>query len=147
MSEAAPEAGGSGWWCRTCDLPVRVTGGGGGLGPEFRRTFHLATGQEEGPGSADGADGRHIAVPTDQSPGLRAEAAKVRTEFGEWFHVTTGFGRVRVWIRQEFLPPGVILPETYYGRDADELRPQLTAALPPAGGEQVPSSSPGEAMA
>ncbi len=125
MDEAAPQAAGTGWWCRTCDEPVRLTGGGGGLEAEFRRARHLATGLEEGPGP-DGSE--HNAVPTDQSPGLRAEADRVREEFGEWFLVATGFGQVRAWLRPELLPVGAI-PATYYGRAAAELSPQLRAVL------------------
>jgi hypothetical protein len=130
-TEAAPQAP-TGWWCKTCDEPVRLTGGG-----LIRRAVHLATGLEAGPADSEGPDGKHIAVPTDQSPEIRAEAAKVSEEFGKWYLVATGFGQVRAWMRPELLPVGAI-PGTYYGRDAGELRPQLRAVLTLPGSEQVP---------
>lgn len=132
MGKAAAQAAGTGWWCKACDEQVRLTGGG-----LVRKAAHRSTGLEEGPGSPDGSDGKHIAVPTDQSPEIRAEAAEVREEFGQWFLVATGFDQVRAWMRPELLPVGTI-PGTYYGRDAGELRCQLRAVLTLPGGEQAP---------
>ena len=126
--EAAPKAPGKPWWCLTCNLRVLMTGADWG-----RRTVHLATGLEEGPGGDDGPGDTHTAIPTDQSPEIREEAAKVKAEFGKWFHVAAGDADVRAWLRAEFQPPGVIIPATYYGKDTDELRPQLRAALAVSG--------------
>ena len=123
---AIPQAAGIPFWCKTCGQPVQLTGGGG-IVPEYRKALHLATGTEEGPG---GEGGSHIAVPTDLSPVLRAEADALREEFGAYVAVSLRFGLPRATWRPDRRPPGAAdVPIT--APNCQELRARLKTVIRP----------------
>jgi hypothetical protein len=120
---AAPQAVGTGYWCKWCGEPVRLKGRN--VFPELRRAVHAATGREVGPGF--GEDGSHAAMPTDQNPVLRAEANAIQALFPE-VKVSVRFGIFRAWKRPELLPPGVTAVP-YAARTGDELLERLRVVL------------------
>jgi hypothetical protein len=115
-------AGAPWFWCRLCKEPVRLLGPG--LWPESRNAVHAATGQEKGPGHGSG--GRHLAVPVDEDPVLRAEADEVEIEFGGVFVLSVRFRIFRAEWAPACAPVGAV---HFEARSAAEMRGHLATAI------------------
>jgi hypothetical protein len=129
MGKAAPPQAATGYWCKLCKEPVRLRGPG--PDPLMKKPVHAATGSEIGPGYGEDGLDSHAVLLTDEDPVLRMVANQIKAEF-PLCAASARLGTVTVTLQRRYLAAGATAVP-YKGRSAEELRPQLRAALAVAG--------------